>query len=103
MIYSKGSAARMRRGSPKCGCDARPGLPRHRTVGEDRRRAEGIAASPALATGCRDYPRLERHHGRTPAGVVARVMQRILTLTTAIWHNDQSGQPVLRSLTAYDH
>ncbi|MGW3513760.1 IS982 family transposase [Streptomyces sp. NPDC000994] len=45
---------------------------------------------------------LERHHGRTPAGVVARVMQRILTLTTAIWHNGQSGQPVLRSLTAYD-
>ncbi|MFF4830127.1 IS982 family transposase [Streptomyces sp. NPDC001312] len=26
---------------------------------------------------------LERHHGRTPAGAVARVMQRILTLTTA--------------------
>lgn len=46
---------------------------------------------------------LERHHGRTPAGVVTRVMQRILTLTTAIWRNDQSGQPVLRSLTAYDH
>lgn len=46
---------------------------------------------------------LEQHHGRTPAGVVARIMQRILTLTTAIWHNDQSGQPVLRSLTAYDH
>ncbi|MFB7733347.1 hypothetical protein ACFC08_02895 [Streptomyces sp. NPDC056112] len=32
-----------------------------------------------------------------------RVMQRILTLTTAIRHNDQSGQPVPRSLTAYDH
>ncbi|MFE7357983.1 hypothetical protein ACFU8Q_33830 [Streptomyces sp. NPDC057543] len=45
---------------------------------------------------------LERHHGRTPAGVVARVMQRILTLTTAIRHN-RSGQPVLRSLTAYNH
>lgn len=30
-------------------------------------------------------------------------MQRILTLTTATWHNDQSGQPVLRSLNAYDH
>lgn len=30
-------------------------------------------------------------------------MQRILTLTTAIWNDDQSGQPVLRSLTAYDH
>ncbi|MER6535832.1 IS982 family transposase [Streptomyces sp900105755] len=46
---------------------------------------------------------LEQHHGRTPAGVVARIMQRILTLTTAIRHNDQSGQPVLRSLTANDH
>lgn len=46
---------------------------------------------------------LERHHGRTSAGVVARVMQRILTLTTALGHNDRSGQPVLRSLTAYDH
>ncbi|WEB39672.1 IS982 family transposase [Streptomyces yunnanensis] len=46
---------------------------------------------------------LERHHGRTPAGVIARVMQRILALTAAIWHNDHTGQPVLRSLTAYDH
>ncbi|MFE5118376.1 IS982 family transposase [Streptomyces sp. NPDC056669] len=46
---------------------------------------------------------LEQHHGRTPAGAVARIMQRVLTLTTTIWHNDQSGQPVLRSLTAYDH
>ncbi|MEW2486565.1 hypothetical protein [Streptomyces sp. NPDC048411] len=27
---------------------------------------------------------LEQHHGRTPAGVVARVMQCMLTLTTAI-------------------
>ncbi|MGW2426653.1 IS982 family transposase [Streptomyces sp. NPDC001709] len=46
---------------------------------------------------------LEQHHGLTPAGVVARIMQRILTLTTAVWHNDQNGQPVLRSLTAYGH
>jgi len=46
---------------------------------------------------------LEQHRGRTPAGVIARVMQRILALTAAIWHNDHTGQPVLRSLTAYDH
>lgn len=46
---------------------------------------------------------LERHRGRTPSGVIARVMQRILALTAAIWHNDHTGQPVLRSLTAYDH
>ncbi|HWT49357.1 MAG TPA: IS982 family transposase, partial [Mycobacterium sp.] len=46
---------------------------------------------------------LERHGGRTIAGVAARVLQRILALTAAIWHNDQQGQPTLRSLTAYDH
>ena len=46
---------------------------------------------------------LERHGGHTPAGVVARVLQRILALTAAIWHNDQTGQPVKRSLLAYDH
>ena len=39
---------------------------------------------------------LEQHRGRTPGGVVARVMQRILALTAAIWHNDHTGQPVLR-------
>jgi hypothetical protein len=46
---------------------------------------------------------LERHGGRTPAGVIVRVLQRVLALTTAIWHNDKTGQPVMRSLTAYDH
>ena len=46
---------------------------------------------------------LEQHGGRTPAGVTVRVLQRILALTTAIWHNDTTGQPVLRSLVAYDH
>jgi hypothetical protein len=24
-------------------------------------------------------------------------------MTTAIWHNDHTGQPVKRSLLAYDH
>ncbi|MGW7478099.1 IS982 family transposase [Nonomuraea muscovyensis] len=46
---------------------------------------------------------LERHGGRTPAGVIIRVLARILALTTAIWHNDKTGQPIKRSLTAYDH
>jgi hypothetical protein len=46
---------------------------------------------------------LERHGGRTPAGVIARVAQRLLALTAAIWHNDATGQPVPRSLLAYDH
>jgi hypothetical protein len=46
---------------------------------------------------------LERHGARTPAGVMVRVLQRILALTAAIWHNDKTGQPVKRSLIAYDH
>ncbi len=46
---------------------------------------------------------LERHGGKSPAGVAARVLCRILALTAAIWHNDKTGQPVKRSLTAYDH
>jgi hypothetical protein len=46
---------------------------------------------------------LEHHRGRTPAGVTVRVLQRILALTAAIWHNDHTGQPTMRSLTAFDH
>src|SRR6266511_3549263 len=46
---------------------------------------------------------LERHGGHTPAGVIVRVLQRILALTAAIWHNDHTGQPTPRSLVAYDH
>jgi hypothetical protein len=30
--------------------------------------------------------------------VITRVLQRILALTAAIWHNDHTGQPVMRSL-----
>ncbi len=46
---------------------------------------------------------LERHGGRTPTGVIVRVLQRLLAMTAAIWHNDRTGQTALRSLTAYDH
>jgi hypothetical protein len=46
---------------------------------------------------------LERHGGRTPCGVLVRVLQRILALTAVIWHNDHTGQPIARSLVAYDH
>ena len=46
---------------------------------------------------------LERHGGRTLGGVIVRVLQRILAITAAIWHNDATGAPVHRSLTAYDH
>ena len=46
---------------------------------------------------------LERHGGRTKPGVCARVLQRILALTAAIWHNETANRPgPARSLTAYD-
>jgi hypothetical protein len=46
---------------------------------------------------------LERHGGRTPGGVYARIAQRLLALATTIWHNWATGAPSKRSLIAYDH
>ena len=51
----------------------------------------------------KDQLNLEQHGGRAPSGVTARVIQRLLAMTAAIWHNDQTGQAIRRSLTAYDH
>ncbi|MFD7281260.1 hypothetical protein ACFV80_30555 [Streptomyces sp. NPDC059862] len=41
--------------------------------------------------------------GSAPGGVTARVLQRILARTAAIWHTAHTGRLVLHSLTAYDH
>lgn len=46
---------------------------------------------------------LERHGGRTPAGVFTRVAQRLLAMAAAIWHNWNTGVTSKRSLIAYDH
>lgn len=46
---------------------------------------------------------LERHRGRIPGGMAVRVLQRILALSAAIWHNDHTSQTTGRALTAYDH
>jgi hypothetical protein len=46
---------------------------------------------------------LERHGGRTPAGVFTRIAQRLLALAATIWHNWATSTTGLRSLTAYDH
>ena len=35
---------------------------------------------------------LERHGEHTPAGVWVRIVQRVLALTAAIWHNDHTSQ-----------
>jgi hypothetical protein len=46
---------------------------------------------------------LDRHGGRIPSGLWVRVLQRLLALNAAIWHNWKIGAPVKRSLIAYDH
>jgi hypothetical protein len=46
---------------------------------------------------------LERHGGRTPAGVFTRVAQRLLAMATCIWHNWSTSTTGQRSLIAYDH
>jgi hypothetical protein len=62
-----------------------------------RQRVEAIIWTPKSQLG------LERHGGRVPAGLWARVIQRLLALNAAIWLNWQIGAPVKRSLIAYDH
>jgi hypothetical protein len=46
---------------------------------------------------------LEDHSGRVPAGLWTRIVQRLLALNAAIWHNWTIGATVKRSLIAYDH
>jgi hypothetical protein len=46
---------------------------------------------------------LERHGARKIDGLRARTVQRLLALTAAIWHNEHTNQPTLRSHTAFDH
>jgi Transposase DDE domain len=51
----------------------------------------------------KDQLGLERHGGRTLAGIWVRVAQRLLALAAAIWWNWEIGAPDKRSLVAYDH
>ena len=62
-----------------------------------RQRVEAVIWTPGNQLG------LERHGGRIPSGLWARIIQRLLALNACIWHNWQIGAPVNRSLIAYDH
>jgi len=46
---------------------------------------------------------LDAHGGRTFEGVATRVAQRILAMAAAIWHNNKTSSPLIRSLIACDH
>ena len=41
--------------------------------------------------------------GHYRRGVLTRIWQRVLALTAVVWHNDNIGAPIKRSLIAYDH
>jgi Transposase DDE domain len=71
--------------------------PRHGSLGRVRQWIESTFDT------LKDQLGLERHQGRTLAGVHVRVAQRLLALTAAIWWNWQTGVPSKRSLVAYDH
>jgi DDE family transposase len=77
--------------------DRRNETRRHGNLAAIRQRIESIfnTAKSQLS--------LEHHRGRTPAGVMTRVAQRVLALAAAIWHNWATDAPVKRSLIAYDH
>jgi len=51
----------------------------------------------------KDQLALERHRGRTPAGVFTRIAQRLLAMAACIWDNWRTGPPGKRSLISYDH
>jgi hypothetical protein len=85
-----------------CGCCARPAKANTNAPGAHlfkplRQTVESINQT------FKSQLHLDRHGGHTPAGVMVRILQRILALTAAIWHNDHTAAPVHRSLTAYDH
>jgi DDE family transposase len=74
---------------------------------DERRRFGNLAGMrqwvEAIFDTLKDQLSLERHGGRTPAGVYARTAQRLLALAAAIWHNWHTGAANKRSLIAYDH
>lgn len=77
--------------------DRRNETRRHGNLAAIRQRIESIINTT------KSQLSLERHGGRTPAGVMTRVAQRVLALAAAIWHNWATSAPVKRSLIAYDH
>ena len=92
---------------------AMPAVPRHHRYALTSQRMPRIGDfyfcwKPAgmvlqCVTDFKNQPGLERHGGRVPAGLWARIVQRLLALNAAIWHNWLTGAPAKRCLIAYDH
>ena len=59
----------------------------------------GSALAGAYGRDARPRAARRPHRRRLPV----RVLQRILAVTAAVWPNDATGQPVMRSRVVYDH
>ena len=77
--------------------DRKDEAPRHGSIGWIRQWIESVNDT------LKGQLDLERHGGRTPEGLYARITQRLLAMAACIWHNWATDEPVKRSLTAYDH
>jgi Transposase DDE domain len=71
----------------------------------NERRERALAASrlviESVFANLKGQMRLDRHLAKTPAGLVARIAQRLLALTLAMLLNTLAGRPA-RALAAYD-
>jgi hypothetical protein len=77
--------------------DRRDEAPRHGSIGWIRQWIESVNDT------LKGQLDLERHGGRTPAGVCTRITQRLLAMAACIWFNWQTTATTKRSLIAYDH
>ena len=87
---------------PASTCSARPAKARNHGPAPGSSNPYDKSTSPSNDT-FKSQLDLEQHAGRTIGRVRARVAQRVLALTAAIWHNDNLGLSIRRSLTAYHH
>jgi hypothetical protein len=71
----------------------------------NQRRERALASSrlviESVFANLKGQMRLERHLAKTPAGLAARIAQRLLALTLAMLLNTLAGRPA-RALAAYD-
>ena len=68
---------------------------------DERALAAGRLVIESVFANLKGQMRLERHLAKTPAGLAARIAQRLLALTLAMLLNSLAGRPA-RALAAYD-
>ena len=70
-------------------------------AGRERSLASTRLVIESVFANLKGQMRLERHLAKTPAGLAARIAQRILALTLGMLLNTLAGRPA-RALAAYD-